>query len=346
MFDTIVIGGGQAGLAAAYHLKRAGLEFAILEANSQATGSWASYYDSLKLFSPSRYSSLPGMNFPGHPDRYPIRDEVVNYLAEYAQHFDFPILSHTAVRRVEKTNSHFQLLTNDGREFQARTVIAATGAFNRPYSPQLAGQSSYQGAVLHSSSYKNPHPFMRQRVVVVGGGNSAVQIAVELAQYAHVSLATRQPIRFKPQCILGRDIHFWARYTGLDYLPLNEKAVPTVVDTGIYRAAIAAGKPDARQMFMSFTEKGVIWSDGTVENVDSVIFATGFTPNHTFLEALNHGSARYHRDGISSTTSGLYYVGISGQRSFASATLRGVGADAEYVVKHLQRYRHAIKKGA
>jgi putative flavoprotein involved in K+ transport len=348
MFDTIVIGGGQAGLATGYHLKRAGLDYAILEANQQPTGSWASYYDSLKLFSPARYSSLPGFAFPGHPDRYPLRDEVVAYLSDYAKRFDFPILTQTSVNCVEKEGKNFRIFTQDGKEFQAHTVIVATGAFNHPHLPQIPGQEVYQGTILHSASYKTPYPFKNQRVVVIGGGNSALQIAVELAQFANVSLATRQPIRFISQCIFGRDIHFWARYIGFDRLPLNEKSSPNVLDTGIYRAAIAIGKPDRRPMFGSFTEKGVLWTDRTVEDVDTVIFATGFKPNHTFLQALNGGSVHYHRAGISSTTSGLYYVGVSGQRSFASATLRGVGADAHHVIRHLRRYLQAtgLKKGA
>lgn len=347
-YDAIVIGGGQAGLAAGYHLQRNGLRFVILEAGAEATGSWTRYYDSLKLFSPARYASLPGMPFPGDPKRYPTRDEVVAYLRGYARRFHLPIVTNVRVERVERHDSIFGVFTTQGQTLSARSVIAATGAFSRPHFPQFDGQDAYAGQILHSSAYINPVPFRDQQVLIIGAGNSAVQIAAELAQTAQVTLTSREPVRFRRQRILGLDLHFWVKVTGYDtwkrqfpqWNPFGANQ-PAVLDTGRYQAALQSGNPAWHPIFTRFTEAGVEWADGTTQQFDTVIFATGFRPNLPYLQSLGaldeHGNA-LHSGGISTSVTGLYYVGISGQRSFASATLRGVGDDAAYVIRDLKRY--------
>ncbi len=347
IYDTIVIGAGQAGLATGYHLQRAGLRFLLLEAGDEPGGSWPHFYDSLSLNSTARYSSLPGLPFPGQPDRYPRRDEAVAYLRSYAAHFALPIVTGAAVVKVERVGRFFRVITTDKGCFRARTVVAATGFFGRPNMPDLPGQGQYRGQVLHAAEYRRPEPFRGQRVVVVGGGNAAVQIGVELAQAARVTLATRHPIRYLPQRILGQDIHFWLKLSGLDRTQwLDEQSLP-VFDTGKYQAAIAAGRPDQRPMFERFSAEGLIWSDGRYEKVDAVIFATGYRPHLTYLAELGAldetGRARQRR-GESTTVPGLYYVGLPRQRSVASATLRGVGADARIVVNHLRRYCEAQQR--
>lgn len=218
MYDTLVIGAGQAGLAASYFLKRAGLSFAVLEATTASTGSWPQYYDSLRLFSPARFSSLPGSPFPGIPDRYPHRDEVSTYLRSYAEHFHLPIFFQQEVCQVQRVGSYFEVVTTAGTSYQARTLIAATGAFRQPYVPVFPGQDRFQGQILHAASYRHPDPFRGQRVLVVGAGNSAVQIAVELAQVAQVTLTSHRPVRFVSQRPGGRDVHFWMWLLGVDRL--------------------------------------------------------------------------------------------------------------------------------
>lgn len=351
-YDVIVIGGGQAGLATGYHLQREGLCFVILEAGAEPTGSWPRYYDSLKLFSPARYSSMPGMAFPGDPERYPARDEVVAYLRAYAKHFDLPIVTNARVETVEKQGTIFSVTTADGTVRTARSVIAASGAFNRPFMPGMEGQDTYTGQVLHSSAYRNPEPFLGKRIAVVGAGNSAVQIATELARFADVTLTSRDPVKFRRQRFLGRDIHFWARITGIDtfnkqfsgWTP-QPKGGNDVLDTGVYQDALKSGKPAYRLLFSRFTSQGVMWSDGTESPFDAVIFATGFKPNFPYLQGLGvldeYGNA-HHQGGISTVMTGLYFVGISGQRSIASATIRGVGGDAKHVIRDLKQ----ILKGA
>ena len=346
-FDTIVIGGGQAGLAAGYYLSRSGLAFTVLEAGPQSAGSWPQYYDSLTLFSPACYSGLPGLRFPGSPAHYPTRDEVVAYLAAYATHFEIPVATNTRVATVVRVGDEFQITASDGRRYLSKTVIAATGSFHRPHIPQLPGQTAFGGRILHSSAYRNPDPFHGQQVVVVGAGNSAVQIAVELARYANVTLATRKPLQFMRQHILGRDIHFWLWLLRVDQLPLGRwlalREANPVLDTGMYQAALAARRPERRPMFVAFSSDGVLWPDGSIESVDAVIFATGYQPNFDYLAPLGALDALGHprqRAGVSRVMPGLYYVGLAAQRTFASATLRGVGADAAFVVRRLRRYLH------
>jgi putative flavoprotein involved in K+ transport len=342
--DVLVVGGGQAGRAAGYHLKRAGLSFEILEARGKPGGSWPGYYDSLTLFSPARYSALPGMPFPGSPDRYPVRDEVVSYLRSYAEAFELPVLAGKRVLRAER-DAGFRLLTDDSGEHRARTLIAATGSFARPHRPRFPGQEGFRGKILHAAEYRNPGPFRGKRVVVVGAGNSAVQIARELAEVAQTTLATRAPIRFMPQVVLGRDLHFWLSASGLDRLPLGrfiDVSEPGgVVDDGTYAAAVRSGRPDWRPMFSRFSESGVVWEDGHEEPVDAVLLATGYGPNLDYLRplgALQADGRPDQRGGVSRAVPGLYFVGLPFQTSFASATLRGVGFDADRVVARVRRH--------
>ena len=349
--DAVVIGAGQAGLAAAYALQQARLRFTVLEASAQVGGSWTHHYEQLRLFSPARFSSLPGLAFPGDPDAYPGRDDVSAYLRAYAEHFAFPLQTEMPVMRVCRNDAGFQVETAAGTSLTTRTVIAATGAFHRPFLPALPQQERFQGQILHSSTYRNVTPFQGQRVVVVGAGNSAVQIAVELAAVARVTLATRSPVRFAPQRLLGRDIHWWWWLTGFDRLSLDAlpgrwlaRAIANggtqVLDTGRYQDALAADAPDQQPMFSRFTEQGVIWSDGRAEPLDAVIFATGYRPNLDYLAdlgALTPDGQALHRQGLSTVVPGLSFVGLSNQRTYASASLRGVGPDAALVVAQLQR---------
>ncbi|WP_349346816.1 flavin-containing monooxygenase [Priestia megaterium] len=345
IFDTIVIGAGQAGLATAYYLQKNNLNYLVLEASEQTTGSWPSYYDSLTLFSPARYSSLPGYQFPGDPERYPTKREVISYLVEYANHFDFNVSTGERVTEVQKNQGVFQISTSKKNIFYAKTVVSATGDFAHKYIPNIDGSDVFKGVKIHSSDYKNVEDYNNQRIVIVGGGNSAVQIAFELAKVSNVSIATRRPLSFTPQRLLGKDIHFWLRITGGDYLPLDKwfSINTSVLDEGIYKQAILNNKPDRKPIFTSFTEEGVIWEDRKEEKIDTVIFATGYRPNIAFLQSINEAlddlGSPLQRKGVSQTVNGLYYVGLSWQRSFSSATIRGVGPDAKYVVKQIKRLK-------
>ncbi|WP_034518999.1 flavin-containing monooxygenase [Actinomadura rifamycini] len=341
--SVVIIGAGQAGLAAARAARALGLDPLVLEASGKAGGSWRHYYDSLTLFSPASRSALPGAPFPGDPDGYPTRDEVVAYLADYAGRLDADVRTGRRVERVAADGRGLRVATAGGAEFAAPLVVAASGGFGRPHRPPLPGLDAFPGTVLHSSDYRRPEPFAGKRIVIAGGGNSAVQIGVELAGVADVTLATRHPLRFVPQRIAGRDVHVWLRRTGLDTagwarpLLTGGKGTP-VMDTGTYRAAIATGNPDRRPMFTRLDGDQVVWDDGTREHVDVVLLATGYRPGVDYLAglgALDDDGLPRHRGGVSTTHPGLGYVGLEWQRSFASATLRGVGADARHVLARL-----------
>jgi len=341
--DALVIGGGQAGLAAAYALRQAGRAPVVLEAGEEPVGSWPSYYDSLTLFSPARFSALPGMAFPGDLEHYPHRDEVVDYLRRYAKDLDVDIRTGHRVDNVHADNGGFRVRLADGSELRSPVLVAATGAFGRPYRPALPGLDAFTGTLLHATDYREPTRFAGQRVVVIGAANSAVQIGAELAEHAGVTLATRKPVKFAPQRPLGRDVHFWSVVTGFDTAPIGHllRTPPhmPVNDDGRYRRALAAGRPDQRRMFTSIDGTELTWSDGTREQVDTIILATGYRPNLSYFADLGAtvDGAPQQRRGLSTTHSGLGFVGLEWQRSFSSATLRGVGRDARYVVRRLLR---------
>ncbi|WP_282776455.1 MULTISPECIES: NAD(P)-binding domain-containing protein [unclassified Nocardia] len=341
-YDALVIGGGQSGLAATHHLTRHGRAVALIEAGPEPVGSWPHYYDSLTLFSPARYSSLPDMAFPGDPDRYPHRDEVVDYLRRYARRIDAHFHLGQRVDTVTHDGHTFTAHTNTGATLTAPRLIAATGSFGTPHLPALPGQDAFGGKLLHASDYRSPSDFTGQHIIVIGAGNSAVQIAAELALTATVTLATRAPVRFVPQRPLGRDVHFWFRVSGFDRLPIGPhlRTPPTqpVLDTGRYRVALAAGKPTARTMFTRLDDDAAVWPDGTHTPVDTVILATGYRPHVPFLAelgALTETGLPRHRSGLSTTHHGLGFLGLEWQRSPSSNSLRGVGHDAAWLASRL-----------
>lgn len=339
--DVIVIGAGQAGLACGWHLRQQNLKFLILDAERRPGGHWRNYYDSLRLFSPAAYSSLPGMPFPADPGHYPLRDEVVRYLEQYADTFQLPIRQNVRVEQVRKENGLFLLQASDGQHFSSKAVVVCTGGFNRPFIPAVKGLERFRGQRLHSADYRNVDGFRDQRMVVIGAANSAVQIAYELARVSSVVLATKASIRFVPQKILGVDFHAWLKWTGLEKTRwLNDQSTP-VLDDGTYRRALRQGLFVRRPMFKEVTPTGVIWADGQHTEVDGLVFATGFRPNASFLKDLHtpggEGLLAQH-NGQAEHVPGLYFVGLPKQRNFASATLRGVGPDVSHILPSLMRF--------
>lgn len=348
--DAVVIGAGSAGLAAAYWLQRRRLTFTVLEAGRSPSGAWPAYYSSLTLFTPARHSSLPGLPFPGSPDHYPSRDEMAAYLRAYAGHLALPVERHADVTSVQAQGNGFEVTARDGRKWSARATVAATGTFRRPRLPTLPGADGSGVQVQHASAYRHPEPFAGQRVVVVGAGNSGVQIAAELRRVARVTLAYRRPPRLFPHRPLGHDLTDWLTWSGVERLPIGAfgrvpDAQPVIAVPGL-RDALNSGRPDLRPMFTALTRGGVRWADGTVESVDTVILATGYRWNGSYLPpaALGADGEPRQRLGISTEVPGLYFVGLPGQRTVASGTVRAAGPDARAVVRHLARHlggRHA-----
>jgi putative flavoprotein involved in K+ transport len=336
---VIIVGGGQSGLAAARAATAVGLRPVVLEAGERPAGSWPHYYDSLRLFSPVRFSSFPGMTFPGDPDDHPPRDEVARYLERYAASLDVEIRTNTRVVAVAASGAGFTVDTATGDRLDAAAVVSATGSFSNPHTPELPGEEHFTGAVRHVADYRNSEPYVGKRVVVVGGGNSAVQVGYELARVAETTLATRDPLLFIDQRPGGRDLHYLLESSGFDDLPPEWlariiKGVP-VLDTGDYRDAVESGLMDRRPMFAHLDGGDVVWADGSREPVDVVLCATGYRPSLDYLRilgALDAEGMPLHVSGVSTTHPGLVYVGLEFQRSFSSNTLRGVHRDAEHVV--------------
>ncbi|MGZ8632115.1 MAG: flavin-containing monooxygenase [Actinomycetota bacterium] len=339
---VIVVGAGQSGLAAARALRTHGMPTLVLEAGDRPAGSWPRYYDSLRLFSPAEFSAMPGMPFPGEPGRYPDRDEVADYLERYAKGLDVEIRFDTRVETVHQDARGFVVLAADGRSFRASGIVTASGSFSSPYRPTLTGEESFTGELVHVADYRSPAPYVGRRVVVVGAGDSAAQVAAELAPLATVTLATRHPVRFMPQRLRGEDVHYWLRETGFDALPavwLSEITDGAVITDSVgFERALAEGRLDQRPMFVALDGDQVVWSDGHDEPVDAIILATGYRPSLGYLRelgALDADGAPIHVGGISATHLGLVYVGLEFQRSYASNTLRGVSDDADAVIAPL-----------
>lgn len=348
----LIVGGGQSGLAAARAGRDRGWEPVVLEAGPQPVGSWPAYYDSLHLFSPRRFSNFPDYPFPGPAEGYPHRDDVVNYLSDYAKWLDVDIRTNTRVTQVTADPGEgFTAVLADGARVTGDALIAATGSFTNPHAPQVPGRDEFAGEVLHVADYRSPEAFAGQRVLVVGAGNSAVQVAHELSHTARVALVVRDRVRFAPQKIAGRDLHWWLARTGADFLPpkvLRRIVTGTpVIDTGAYRTALQSGRLEQRGPFARFAPHGVVWPDGTREDVDAVIFATGYRPHLIYLTslgALDEEGMPRHQQGVSTVQPGLGYLGVEFQRSFSSNTLRGVHRDAVHVTAALAHQRRRIRR--
>src|SRR4051812_27887741 len=178
--DVVVVGGGQAGLAIGYQLAKQGTNFTILEAAAEPAAAWRNRWNSLKLFTSARYDSLPGMQFPGDPDRYPTRDEVADYLVDYAREFGLPVELNSRVRAVRRNNGGY-VVELDDRTYEAQQVVIATGPFQTPSVPRIAEDLGDHVVQIHSTAYRSPASLPDGRVLVVGGGNTGFQIAQELS---------------------------------------------------------------------------------------------------------------------------------------------------------------------
>ncbi|QEV04561.1 ArsO family NAD(P)H-dependent flavin-containing monooxygenase [Streptomyces prasinus] len=348
--DVVVVGGGQAGLAAGYHLRRRGLEFVILDAEAAPGGSWQHMWDSLHLFSPAEHSSLPGRLMPTQAgETYPRAQHVVDYLTDYEERYALPMQHGIRVDAVRRGAGRL-LVEADCGTWRARAVISATGTWSRPFVPAIAGRGVFTGRQLHTVNYRSPADFAGQRVIVVGGGNSGAQIAADLSLDGHVGVtwATRRPPRFLADDIDGRALFdvATARRRALDVGRTDTGGVASLGDIVVVppvRAARDIGLLTARAMFTELTATGVRWPDGTWAAVDTVIWCTGFRPALAHLAPLGLRGRRGHiaTDGTQAIGEPrLHLLGYGDWTGPVSATLIGVGRMARDAAQQIRDLLH------
>jgi putative flavoprotein involved in K+ transport len=337
--DVAVIGGGQAGLAIGYHLKQTEADFVILEAADAVGAPWRERWDSLVLFTSRRYDSLPGLEFPGDPDGYPTRDEVVAYLKEYVRRFDLPLELGSPVRSVRQVDGGFELDV-EGRTVTARQVVVATGPFQAPRVPRIADSLDPAVVQMHSTGYRSPAQIPDGTVLVVGGGNTGFQIAKELARTHAVHLAVGSRQMPLPQRFLGRDLFWWLERLGAMRVTVESRLGSRMKtrDTLIGSSPRDAAKHGVtmRPRATGVSGRSVTFEDGTTLDVDAVIWATGFRLDHSFLVGVpgSENGGVPHRRGVTETP-GLYFLGLPWQHTRGSALLGWVKDDAAYVAERI-----------
>ncbi|MEC3997126.1 ArsO family NAD(P)H-dependent flavin-containing monooxygenase [Actinacidiphila sp. DG2A-62] len=343
--DVVVIGGGQAGLAAGYHLRRLGIEFVILDTQAAPGGAWQHTWDSLHLFSPAAYSSLPGRPMPPQPGQtYPDASHVADYLTDYEKRYHLPIQRNTRVGAVRRQGDRL-LVEADTGTWAARAVISATGTWSRPFLPAVAGRDIFTGRQLHTVNYRSPTDFAGQRVVVVGAGNSGAQIAADLALAgeAEVTWVTQRPPRYLADDIDGRAL-FDAATAHRQALNAGRTDTGGVASLGDIvaippvRADRDAGLLTAQPMFTRLTATSARWDDGHEAGADAVIWCTGFRPALAHLAPLNLRTPRGHipTDGTRAVDEPrLHLFGYGDWTGPASATLIGVGRPARDAARQI-----------
>ncbi|MDX2531571.1 ArsO family NAD(P)H-dependent flavin-containing monooxygenase [Streptomyces scabiei] len=341
--QVVVIGGGQAGLAAGYHLRRLGLDFVILDAQTTPGGAWQHGWDSLRLFSPAAYSSLPGRLMPTQPGGpYPDAQHVVDYLADYEKRYELPIERPVRVLGVHRDGQLLRVEADSGT-WLARAVISATGTWWRPFLPAVPGQVAFKGSQLHTVEYRSPADFAGQRVIVVGGGNSGSQIAADLARGTDLTWATQRQPRFLADDIDGRVLFdvATARRRALDEGRTDVGGVASlgdIVAVPPVREARDRGLLARRPMFTRLNSGGVEWADGIRAEVDVIIWCTGFRPALSHLAPLQLRGRRGH---IATTGTRalseprLHLLGYGDWTGPASATLIGVGRPAREAAREI-----------
>ena len=346
-FETVIIGGGQSGLSAGYHLRRRGLPFVILDANERIGDSWRKRWDSMRLFTPAKFDGLAGMAFPGRWWRAPTKNEFADYLDAYAARFELPVRAGVRAYRVSRDGDGFVVETTDGK-LAADQVVVATGAFHTPKVPAFARELDPRIVQLHSVDYRNPSQLREGGALVVGLGNSGADIAIEVVQGHPTWLSGKEsghiPVRmdtrrgaavFQVVRFMFHHVLKWTTPMGRKAMPkMDKQATPLIrvkpkdlVRAGVQRVPRVAGVQDGLPML----------EDGQALDVANVIWCTGFREDFSWinLRVLDENGKPKHRRGIVADEPGLHFVGLKFQYAVSSDIISGVGRDAEYVVKHI-----------
>jgi putative flavoprotein involved in K+ transport len=338
--EVLVVGAGQAGLSMAWHLARRGVRYLLIDAAPEVGHSWRSRWDSLRMFSSAHYDGLPGEDFPAAPDSYPGKDQVADYLADYAYRHNVPILIDTRVTRLVPDAGGFTAHTTRGT-LHARRVVVATGAFHVPRVPSIDG--SFAVPALHSSEYRRPTDLLAGRVLVVGGANSGLQLAEELVRGREVVLASGSTPPSVPQRLLGQDLFWWLTRLGLMDKGPNSRLAKRMrargdLVVGTSRKALCKGGVDFRPRLVAASGRTATFADGSSVQVDSVVWATGYRPDYSWIDApslTDSGGTPRHNGGRSLAVPGLWFLGLPWQRTRGSALLGFVQRDAEHLAAEM-----------
>jgi putative flavoprotein involved in K+ transport len=348
-FDTVIIGGGQAGLATGYHLAKRGLPFVILDANERVGDAWRKRWDSLRLFTPARYDGLQGWRFPAPAFSFPTKDEMADYLEAYAARFELPVQTGVEVDGLSREGDRF-LITSGDRHFEAKHVVVATGAHQIPKFPAFADELLTSIMQLHSSQYRHPSQLQEGVVLVVGTGNSGAEIAFEVSRTHPTYLSGKPsgqiPVRHGPAA--ARFVLPVVRFVGHHVLtlgtPIGRKAQPKFISHSaplvrVKLKDLAAAGVEQVPRTVSIEDGRPALEDGRVLDVSNVIWCTGFREEFPWIDLpiFDENERPLHERGVVVAEPGLYFVGMPFQYSVLSDVLPGVGRDAEYIAKHIAR---------
>jgi len=345
MLDYVIIGGAQAGLSLAYHLKIMDKKFIVVDGGTEIGASWLNRWDSLHLFTPTEYNHLPGLKFDAPKGYYPNKVEVANYFKSYVAKFDIPIQLNTLITSVKKTKSGFHILHNNG-EFNAKNVIVATGPFHTPYTPPCHTKISENTIQMHSNYYSSPTQLQDGDVLVVGGGDSGYQILDEISKDTTrtVYFSGDTTVKSIPQQFLGKTLWWWFTLVGfLSYSKyswigkrlsnITQPVIGTDTKEILSRKnVIVAGRTN------DALNGDIYFESGKISTIKNVIWATGYRPNFKWIEGLELDSDNYPKNyrGVSNIK-GLYFIGLPWMFTRGSATLGGVSKDATYLVKQFEK---------
>ncbi|MCM3080542.1 flavin-containing monooxygenase [Brevibacillus invocatus] len=344
--DILVIGAGQSGLAMGYFLKQQSKSFVLVDAEKRVGDVWRNRYDSLVLFTPRSYSSLPGLTFPGDPNGLPNKDDVADYLEAYVNRFSIPIDLQTKVQGMEFTDGVFHVLTSQG-DYYAKHIVIATGPFQKPFTPNMAGDVSEEVYQIHSAVYRSPKELRSGAALVIGGGNTGVQIAIELSKERDVYLALGEARKFMPLNFLSKSIFWWFDKLGMLHANIDTKfgkwlkqQKDPIFGLGPeLKSIVAQGKIKLMPKVSGFSGKEAVFPDKSRITVQNVVWATGFYRDYSWIDidgVLDQKGNVIHQRGIS-PFSGLYFLGQPWQYRRGSALIGGVGRDAEYLMKEINR---------
>jgi putative flavoprotein involved in K+ transport len=354
-FNTIVIGGGQAGLAAGYYLSQRGENYVILDENTRTGATWRKRWDSLRLFTPSQNDYLPGMKFPGYDNYFPTKDEAADFLETYASHFSLPVRYGVKVDGLQRNEAGYRLSAGEER-FHARNVIVATGAFHTPYTPNIAQGLTLGIFQMHSVDYRRPKDVPVQNVVVVGAGNSGAEIGLELAKDGRkVWLAGRDvghiPANKLGKLFGGKPYWWFLRRVMTIHTPLGRRMKANVLAHGnplvrIPREEVAGACVEFVPRLTGVWDGKPQTEDGRMLPVQGVVWATGFRPDYYWINLpIFDGTGRpRHQRGVVPEAPGLYFVGLHFQTGLTSSLLGGVGEDARYIVRQMRLISEAKRR--